>query len=459
MKKISAEKRELILSGNMLNVIRILAVPIVINSFIQTMYNLTDTYWISNLGNDEMASITVVTPVQNIILNFGSGITTAGSVLISHYLGAKKDREANIMARHIYLCSMIFAFVCALLCFLATPAVVKWLGAKGDVASFGITYLRIVILDMPLLYTINMYQSVHQSEGDTVSPMLLNLLGMGINLILDPVLIILFSMGVKGAAVATFAAKIPGAAIALYSLTKGGGLITIHYRDFSWDKEKFKKIIKIGLPTAIGGSTMQLGFLLMSRNVLEYGSVATAAYGIGNKVNSLITLPCNGIGSAVSIIVGQNLGAGQKDRAEKGFRMSMWISVVFLFICGRILSIPEVARPIVRIFSKDEETIYHAVNFLCLMAAWCFTNGVYNPAIALFRGAGHTMVTMTVDASRLWVFRVLTLFICADVLGMGVESVWWSVVLSNAATAVIIYVLYRMGMWEKDAVRVKGDRR
>lgn len=448
------EKRDLILNGNLLSVILTLAIPIVINSFIQTMYNLTDTYWISNLGNDEMASITIVTPVQNIILNFGTGITTAGSILISQYLGAKEDRQANIMARHIYLCSMIFSFVCATLCFLATPGIVSWLGATGDVYNYGRIYLQIVIVDMPLLFTINMFTSVYQSQGDTVKPMLLNLLGVIINLILDPLLIVVFHMGVRGAAIATLTAKIPGALIALWALTRKDRLITLTYKDFHFEKEKFRSILKVGLPTAIGGSTMQFGFLLMSRNVLKYGSVATAAYGIGNKINGLISLPSNAMGSATATIVGQNVGANQKDRAEAGYKLARRIAVIFLLVGGFILSRRFVAEPVVRIFAKDPDVIYHATNFLSLMAICCWTNGIYNSTVGLFQGSGHTMITMAVDASRIWIFRFLTLYIGEEILHLGVASVWWSVVISNATSALIMYIFYKFKIWRKDVVKI-----
>lgn len=451
-----SEKRDLILNGNLLTVILTLALPIVINSFIQTMYNLTDTYWLGQLGKDQLASITIVTPIQNIILNFGLGITTAGSILISQYLGAKEDRQANVMARHIYLCSMIFAFTCSGICFACTPAIVRWLGATDDVYRFACTYLRIVILDIPLLFTINMYTSVYQSQGDTIKPMLLNLLGVVINLILDPLLMIVFQMGVAGAAIATFSAKVPCVIIALIALTRKDRLIYITYKDFHFEKEKFSDIVRVGLPTAIGGSTMQFGFLLMSRNVLKYGSTAVAAYGIGNKINGLITLPSNAMGSATATIVGQNVGACQKDRAEKGYKLTMYISVAFLLVSGFILSRPFIARPIVSIFSDDADVIYHATNFLSLMAICCWTNGIHNSTTGLFQGSGHTMVTMVNDASRLWEFRFLTLYICENILHMGVESIWWSVVVSNAISAFILYVLYRMNIWKKDVVKIKA---
>ena len=210
-------------------------------------------------------------------------------------------------------------------------------------------------------------------------------------------------------------------------------------------------ILRVGLPTAIGGSTMQLGFLLMSKNVYVYGTQAMAAYGIGNKVNGLITLPSNGIGSAVATIVGQNVGAKQYRRAEEGYRLSMRICIVFLFLGGLVLSRAPVSTAIVSIFSDDAEVVAMAADFLSIMAFWCWTNGIYNATNGLFQGTGHTEVPMIIDATRLWVFRFLTLFICESLLHMGVRSVWYCVVVSNGISSGILYILYRTRLWEKPA--------
>ena len=164
--------RELLLNGNIGKAILALAVPVVINSFLQTMYNLTDTYWLGRLGTEELAAINLVTPVQNIIINFGSGITVAGSVLISQYLGAKRDGDARSMANQIFSCALLFSIVCAILCAVTTPGIVTWLGADGLTWQYGKTYLQLVILDMPFLYTVNMYTAINQAQGDTVRPML-----------------------------------------------------------------------------------------------------------------------------------------------------------------------------------------------------------------------------------------------------------------------------------------------
>lgn len=450
--KVTEKNIKLILQGSMGKAILALAVPVVINSFLQTMYNLTDTYWLGQLGTNELAAINLVSPLQQIVVNFGSGLTVAGAVLIAQLIGASKKEEAASMASQIFVCAMIFSIICAGVIAIFTPTVVNWLGADEPTAKVANVYLRIVILDMPFLYMVNIFAAIRQAQGDTVSPMFLNLTGILLNVILDPLLMIVIHWGAAGAALATVIAKAVPAMISLVILKRDTTGVRIRLKGFRFEKSKMKSILTVGLPTAIGGSTMQLGFLLMSRNVYVYGTGAMAAYGIGNKVNGLITLPSNGIGSAVATIVGQNIGANQIDRAEKGYKIARRVSVIFLFVGGLILSRPFLSEAIVGLFSTDEEVIAMAADFLSIMALWCFTNGVYNSTSALFQGSGHTEVTMAVDATRLWVFRFATLYVCENWLHMGVRSIWYSVVVSNALSSVILYVVYRTGLWKKKRV-------
>jgi Na+-driven multidrug efflux pump len=124
-----------------------------------------------------------------------------------------------------------------------------------------------------------------------------------------------------------------------------------------------------------------------------------------------------------------------------------------LFLGGIVLSRDFVAVPIVTIFSSQAEVIQLGSEFLSILAICCWTNGIYNATTGLFQGTGHTMVTMMVDATRLWVFRFLTLYICQTILHMGVQSIWYSVVVSNAISAAILWVLYRSKIWMKNAAQ------
>lgn len=439
---------ELILNGDMKKAIISLAVPIMINNLIQTMYNLTDTYWLGKLGTPQMAAISLVSPMQNIIINFGLGITMAGAILISQYVGARDVENAKSMTNHIFVCSMIFSVICGIICFLATPSIVGWLGAEGDVLNMARTYMQIVIFDLPFLFMINIYSAVQQAQGDTIKPMLLNMMGIVINMILDPLFIMIFKWDIAGAALATFLAKVPCAIVAFIGIIWGKNEIKLNLKNFVFNKKMFKRILSVGLPTAIGNSTMQFGFLLMTKNVLTYGDAAMAAYGIGNRMNGIITMPANAIGGTVATIVGQNVGAKQLDRAVDGYKKARFMAVVFLAVCGLTMSF-FLSEHIVKLFSKDPNVIAMASEFLSIMAFWCFTNGIYNTTMGIFNGAGNTIVTMIVEAARLWIWRFFTLYIFSHFFGMAEESVWYCVVASNGISAFILWILYKLGFWKK----------
>lgn len=456
-KPISADKRQLLLEGNLIKAILSLAIPVMVNSFIQSMYNITDTFWLGKIGTQSQAAITLVSPVQNLLIAFGSGITTAGSILISQYLGAKKDKEANTMANHIFLVAMIFSIACSLLCCLGTPAIVKGLGAEGLSYEYGKRYLSIVSMDLPFLFMINIYTAIKQSQGDTIKPMLLNLFGVVINMILDPLFLMYFNWGIGGAAFATLIAKVPCAFIAFFVLIKKDQIVRITFKGFKFSRDMFMSIIKIGLPTAVGGGAMQLGFIIMTASVNSYGTCAISAYGIGNKINSLITMPAQGIGSAVSIIAGQNFGANNIKRADRVCHVALQLGAIFLLAFGIILSRPFIAEPLVRIFTSDEAVVPMATDYLSLMAFWCWTNAFHDVIQGLFQGAGHTFITVLINAARIWIFRFATLWVCSNLLHMGVESVWYAVVVSNAIASAIFYILYWTGIWKKNAVKLEAN--
>ena len=446
---------ELILHGNIFQALFLLAMPIIITNFLQHMYNLTDTYWLGKIGTAQQAAISMVSPVQNTVIAFGQGITMAGSILMSQYIGANKMKSAVHMANQIFICAMIFSFACTTGLVLFTPLITSWIGAEGEIFNLGNIYLRIVMLDTPLLFIINIFSAVNQSQGNTVFPMLLNLLGILINMVLDPLFLMVMNLGIGGVALATLLSKVPCAVVGLVYLLNKRNDIHLERRMLRPRGGMVRQILSVGLPTALGSSAMQFGFVLMSKNVYVFGSSAMAAYGIGNRINGIITLPSVAIGSATSTIVGQNLGAGQTKRAERSYQIATLTGVALLFILGRFLSYRPIASTVVGILSKDSEVMPMATDFLTIMAFWCFTNNVYNCTMNLLNASGKTKITMLVEANRMWVLRFATIFFCQRLLHMGVESIWYSVVISNGISAVILFILYLSRIWEKDTLGIR----
>ncbi len=164
----------------------------------------------------------------------------------------------------------------------------------------------------------NIYQAVLQAQGNTVSPMLLNFLGITVNMALDPLLMIVYPLGVAGAALAHTEAK-PGTGRGRLSAAAKheGSLLRLSFKGFRFERRSLRTSARIGLPTALGGSTMHLGFMLMSKSVSLTAVDAMAAYGIGNKVNRTHIASLNAIGSAVSTIAGQNMAPGNPSAPGK----------------------------------------------------------------------------------------------------------------------------------------------
>ncbi|MBR6569777.1 MAG: MATE family efflux transporter [Clostridia bacterium] len=448
------QRTQLILNGSLWKAMLMIAVPVMINSFLQTLYNLTDTYWLGQIGTEHLAAINLVSPVQGIIVSFGGGLTVAGSVLLSQFIGAGRPEQARKMASQIFVAAMSFSVLCVVAMEILTPFIVSWMGADGAVWQHAVTYLCVVMLDMPFLFGINLYQSVRQSQGDTVSPMLLNLLGIALNMALDPLLMVVWPLGAAGAALATLIAKAIPALAGLVLLCRAKEPLRLERANMKPDRGMLSQVVRIGLPTALGHSAFQLGFLLMSRSVFVYGVDAMAAYGIGNKSNTLNSLPANGMGAALATIVGQNMGAKQVKRAEKAYLLGTGSIAALLLLTGVIFSRRPVAVAVVSIFSSDPNVIAMAADFFSLMAMWTWNNAIFDCTSALFRGTGHTEITMLSDAGRIWVFRFATLFVCQRLLGLGVESIWYSVVVSNGLSALLLFILYLTGIWKKNRVKV-----
>ncbi|HAG05172.1 MAG TPA: MATE family efflux transporter [Lachnospiraceae bacterium] len=449
MSSLSEKNTGEILNGSLQKAIVSLALPLVLNSIIQSMYNLTDTFWLGRLGTTEQAAISLVSPIQNIIINFGMGLTAAGSILLAGYIGEKKPEDAKDMANQLFVFNILLAVILGFLGIIFAPSAVDWLKAEGDVKPAAVTYLRIVLLDLPFLMTINTFASVMQAQGDTMTPTKLNFLGIVINMILDPVFMFVFGWGIAGAALATAGAKVPCALIALKLLSGKNVSIGLKLKGFRFNLKKIKRIFYIGLPIAFGNSTMQFGFLLMTKNVYLYGPAAMAAYGIGNKINSIITLPSSAMGNACTTIISQNIGAEQLDRAQKAYKTARKMCMIFLLVAGFIFSRRIVASAIVGIFTKDENVLKMGVDFLSIMAFFCFTNGLYDTTKAFFNGTSNTHYTMIIEVARLWLFRLGTVWVLINLLKMDEKGVWYSVAVSNAAAAVCLWLLYLAGVWKK----------
>lgn len=213
-----ADKRQLILNGSMPRVIMLLAGPIMLNNLIQTLYNLADTFWVGRLGTNELAAMGLVFPFIFLIISLGMGMNVAGTAMISQYTGNDDAESARLVAGQIFTFALIISVVLGILGFFAAPLMVGFIKADAVVLELSAQYLSIMFLDMPVVFLFFVYNAIKQGQGDTFTPMVLNVCGVVLNIILDPIFIFNFGLGIRGAAIATIISRAIFAFYAIYTL-------------------------------------------------------------------------------------------------------------------------------------------------------------------------------------------------------------------------------------------------
>lgn len=448
---IYSNRRTLILQGDIAKVLLKLAGPIMLNNLIQTVYNLTDTYWVSKLGGTEIAAITLIWPVVFFIISIGMGINIAGTSLISQYIGADDSKNARNVAGQLISFSSLFSIALAIIGFFTARSITIFMGGKGELLEQASQYLQIIFLGLPLMYLFLVFTSIKQGQGDTVSPMKYSAISVTMNIILDPIFIFIFGMGISGAAIATVLARATFAIYAVYTLFYKERGIKIHFPDLKINLNLLKSILKIGLPSSIGQSTAALGFMVLNIFIISFGQSTLAAFGIGNRINSLILMPAMGIGNALATVIGQNLGADQIIRARKTVKTSAIITTSFMVLGGFIV-FPFIPH-IIRAFTDIPEISTQGITYLRLITISLPLMGFYSIFVGTFQGSGHTILAMIIMMGRLWAIRIPMIIFLKTYTNLGSNSVWYAMVLSNLIISIIGFSIYMSGKWEKRVIK------
>lgn len=448
------EKRQLILSGNLYKVIITLSVPIMLNNLIQTLFSLIDAYYVGKLGYVEFAATAFVWPVNFLFISLGIGISIAGTSILAQYVGAEKYEEANQYAAQIVAVSAILSIVLTVIGYLFTPLIVKLMGAEGELAIHGSTYLRITFLNTPFMFFYFIFASIMNAQGETVKPTILSAGGAILNIILDPIFIFTLNLGVAGAAIATLISRTVLALLGVYMLIRYSGKIKIRLKGFKFDKEIIKQLVKVGLPTTIGQSGASLGFLVLNSFIISYGDVTMAAFGMVNRITSLIMQPAMGIGASLTAIIGQNLGNEQVQRAKEAFKKAFNLNLL-ISVTGCIAMLV-FDKEIINFFINAEENpevISQGITFLQYIAYSTPLMGIFSIFQGVFQGSGHTKYSMAMEIGRLWFVRIPMILLFKHFTNAGEVGIWFSMSFSNLFVCLYGYWIYRRGRWQTRIVR------
>ncbi|MGM0413620.1 MAG: MATE family efflux transporter [Bacillota bacterium] len=444
------KNQKLILNGNITKAILILAGPIMMNNVVQSTYNITDTYFVSQLGSIPMAAMTLVWPVVFFFLAIGMGMNIAGTSLIAQYIGNGKKEDAKRTAGELISISIILSLGLGLPAALGSYKIVSLMGAEGEVLTNGVAFLRIMLLGMPSLFLFLAYAAILQGQGDTMTPMKLKLSSLVLNIILDPLLIFVFNFGIAGAAIATVFSRGIFAAYGLKTLfSEQDDKLVLTYKDLI-PGERIIDLFKVGLPNCIGQSMAAFGFMFLNMFIIDYGNETIAAFGIGNRISSFVLMPAMGIGTALATIVGQNLGADKILRARSAIKRSAFLSTVIMGGAG--LMFYQFIPNLTGFFTEDITVFNQTVDYLQLIILTLPLMGFFQVFIGTYQGSGHTIYSMIMMVGRLWALRIPLILFFKEFTSFGPTGVWYSMILSNFIISLVGLAIYHTRVWETKVI-------
>jgi len=442
---------EKILNGGLKNVILRLSVPVMISNFLQSTYNITDTFWVGRLGSYAIAAVTISFPIVFLIISISMGIGVGGSILIAHAAGkafkTKKEedkKQINLITTQTFVLLLLALLIVSVIGFILTPEIVLWLRTDTAVFNSAVIYLKTIFVGLALMIPYYVFEAALRAIGNTKTPMKFVFMSVLINIILDPLMIFGIGpfprMGIFGAALATVISMAVVSFIAIYHLIKNTYGIKI---DFGFIKPKLKvikELLKLGIPTSLEMSSISLSVFILTLLVSALGTAALAAFGIVTRLFSLFMIPSLGISVAVSTIVAQNFGAGNIKRAFSSLRESAKVgSLIILFISFSTFIF---SRQIINAFTAEADVINLGTLFLRIISPFIILNFGRHIFIGFFRGIKRTDIAMFLSIAHNFVFRLSAAYVLAFVFGLGAIGLWWSYPVTMFLGLALTYLIY-----------------
>jgi len=462
MRRLRPPDRDEILTGPALLTMVRIGGPAVLSSLLFTLYNLADAFWIGHLPGEQagavVAGIQVSWPLVWFLISLVAGFGGAAvSALVAQYIGAGRPREANEALNQLLTVALISGVMLGISGYLVSPWLLSVLVVQPAIAEQASTYLRVVFLGLPTMLIPGLFYFAFSSTGDTVTPLLVNGAGILLNMLLDPVLVLgwgpIPQMGILGAAYATVASQGVASILFLLLFRRGKGVLRLDLRAMRLRWSWMLAAMRIGLPAAIGQSSVSLGFVIVMGVIgrLSNAEVALAGYGIADRVFGILFIVTEGLGIGLTTMIGQALGAGRMSRAKELLRKGLGLLFVIVIAEAAILWLGRSA--IIAVFIPGrEDVIREGARFIEIFAVGMPFLSAFLTAEAVYRGAGHNVPTMVLSILRLWVLRIPLSYLLAFPLGLQSTGVWLGMSLSNVVSGLLALGLLASRRWQRSVV-------
>ncbi|MDD3878004.1 MAG: MATE family efflux transporter [Bacteroidales bacterium] len=439
--------------GNEAKGIFVFVIPMLFGSVFQQLFNVVDTWVIGNyIGKEALGAVGASFPIIFVLISLIVGISTGSTVIISQYFGAKNKEMVKLTIDTTMFFLFWAALIITVIGLVFSKQIFLLIQLPPELMSDALLYFNIYLSGLLLLFGFNAVSAVLRGLGDSTTPLYFLIISTILNIILDLVFVLVFHWGVAGVSIATVIAQGISFFLSVIYLNRTHPLLNFSLLRIRFDKTLFLKSLKIGIPSGLQQTFVSLGMVALMVIVNTFGTDTIAAYTIAGRIDSFALLPAMNFSMALSIFVGQNLGAGSYLRVKKGYiatlkmttAISILTSVIFIFLGKFIISQ----------FNHDVNVIDIGYEYLLIVSPFYFVFSFMFINNGLLRGAGATLIPMFITLFSLWGLRIPASYFFSEI--MGTQGIWLGIPIAWMCGGLFSYIYYKKGKWERFVI-VKGE--
>jgi putative MATE family efflux protein len=440
--------------GAMGRAIVLLAVPMVLEMCMESLFGVVDVFWVSRLGADAVATVGLTETALTLVFVIALGLSMGATALVARRMGEKDEQAAGLVAVQAIIIGLVVSTTTAIFGYFFAPNLLHIMGASPSVVRIGSGYTRMILSGSATIFLLFLINAVFRGAGDAAIAMRVLWIANLVNICLNPCLIFGVGpfprLGVTGSAVGTTIGRGIGVLLQLWVLTSGRGRLAVHASQLKADFAVMWRLIRLSLNAILQYMVQMASWIGMVRIIASFGSAATAGYTVAFKVIIFAILPSWGMSNAAATLVGQNLGAGKPERAEASVWRTGLYNMLFLGSIGLVFI--ALAPQIISLFTTDPAVAPLAVSALRLFSLGNVSYSYGMVITAAFNGAGDTATPTVLNLICFWLCQIPLAWALAFHAGLGANGVYVAVVLSDSLLAALGILLFRRGGWKQVTV-------
>ena len=441
-------------SGNLNHAILLLAVPMILEMVLESLFAVVDVFWVARLGSDAVATVGLTESLLTLVFSVAMGLSLSTTAMVARRIGEKDPEGAAVSAVQAIVLGLATSLAVGIPSFFLAPRFLHWMGGSSAIVATGSGYARIALGGSGVVLMLFLNNAIFRAAGDAAVAMRLLWVSNIINLILDPCLIFGLGpfprLGVTGAALATFTGRSIGLAYQFYRLLRGTERIRILGRQIRVNFEVLLRLVRVSLTGILQFMIAHTSWIGLVRIVSIFGAAAIAGYTIAIRIVIFVILPSWGMSNAAATLVGQNLGAKRPDRAEQAVWRTGFYNMLFLGSVG--LFFVFFAEPVVRLFTHDPAVVPLAATCLRIVSYGNIGYSWFMVMIQAFNGAGDTITPTIVNFFGFWLLEIPLAYVLAKPLGMKSNGVFYSIAIAESAMALASAILFKRGKWKTQKI-------